>query len=351
MLLFINLLCLLNLLPNSFDLQNDISATQAENTICLLSICQTSINDDYIRTLHPTHQECMNHSTAMIPLTLVSNIYERLVERLEYLWEWMDTYRKKNREDLFMHHSKLPVYFGLFFGLLLIIIVVTINNKQPSTFLMCSLFVVFFALCGCEILQFLGYHGDHTWFCTINKVGWLLTILNFVLFAAITLSQMFAMHIFLTYLDAYTNRDCNWLMSLFIVGIGFVLFFLGSAFSKTLFVYGGILFIISQICWVIWLIYANIIQHGNWLNLLVAYFIYLIGGFCIFITLAHLVSLVFLVAIFALFLIPRGSGHTPTIYVKGEGHITGRGYNGGVNFHGDNGHEYEYDGKDWGRKY
>ena len=47
-----------------------------------------------------------------------------------------------------------------------------------------------------------------------------------------------------------------------------------------------------------------------------------------------------------------GSGsaaHTPTIYVDGEGHITGRGYHGGDYFHGDNGNEYRYDGRDWHR--
>ena len=47
-----------------------------------------------------------------------------------------------------------------------------------------------------------------------------------------------------------------------------------------------------------------------------------------------------------------GSGsasHTPTIYVDGEGHITGRGYNGGSSFHGDNGEDYSYDGSRWHR--
>lgn len=44
-----------------------------------------------------------------------------------------------------------------------------------------------------------------------------------------------------------------------------------------------------------------------------------------------------------------GSAHVPTIYVEGEGHITGRGYNGGDRFHGDNGNEYRYDGSDWHR--
>ena len=47
-----------------------------------------------------------------------------------------------------------------------------------------------------------------------------------------------------------------------------------------------------------------------------------------------------------------GSGsasHTPTIYVEGEGHVTGRGYNGGDSFRGDNGEHYEYDGSNWYR--
>ena len=39
--------------------------------------------------------------------------------------------------------------------------------------------------------------------------------------------------------------------------------------------------------------------------------------------------------------------HTPTIYVAGEGHITGHGYNGGDRFHGDNGYDYWYDGNKW----
>jgi len=43
------------------------------------------------------------------------------------------------------------------------------------------------------------------------------------------------------------------------------------------------------------------------------------------------------------------SAHVPTIYVEGEGHITGHGYNGGDRFHGDNGNEYIYDGSEWHR--
>ena len=35
----------------------------------------------------------------------------------------------------------------------------------------------------------------------------------------------------------------------------------------------------------------------------------------------------------------------PTIYVRGEGYITGHGYDGGGKFHGDNGCEYYYDSK------
>lgn len=43
------------------------------------------------------------------------------------------------------------------------------------------------------------------------------------------------------------------------------------------------------------------------------------------------------------------ASHTPTIYVSGEGHITGHGYNGGSSFRGDNGHDYDYDGSNWRR--
>ena len=43
------------------------------------------------------------------------------------------------------------------------------------------------------------------------------------------------------------------------------------------------------------------------------------------------------------------SQHVPTIYVKGEGHITGHGHSGGSEFTGDNGHEYWYDGDEWHR--
>jgi hypothetical protein len=40
-------------------------------------------------------------------------------------------------------------------------------------------------------------------------------------------------------------------------------------------------------------------------------------------------------------------GHIPTIYVPGEGYITGHGHHGGSEFTGDNGHEYWYDGDEW----
>lgn len=47
--------------------------------------------------------------------------------------------------------------------------------------------------------------------------------------------------------------------------------------------------------------------------------------------------------------LPSSSAHVPTIYVEGEGHITGHGYHGGDRFHGDNGNDYEYDGSRWHR--
>ena len=43
------------------------------------------------------------------------------------------------------------------------------------------------------------------------------------------------------------------------------------------------------------------------------------------------------------------ASHTPTIYVDGEGHITGHGYDGGSSFRGDNGGDYKYDGSKWHR--
>lgn len=43
------------------------------------------------------------------------------------------------------------------------------------------------------------------------------------------------------------------------------------------------------------------------------------------------------------------SSRTPTIYVAGEGHVTGHGHSGGGEFTGDNGHEYWYDGDQWHR--
>ena len=41
------------------------------------------------------------------------------------------------------------------------------------------------------------------------------------------------------------------------------------------------------------------------------------------------------------------SSRVPTIYVPGEGYITGHGYDGGSRFHGDNGNHYWYDGDQW----
>ena len=43
------------------------------------------------------------------------------------------------------------------------------------------------------------------------------------------------------------------------------------------------------------------------------------------------------------------SSRVPTIFVPGEGYVTGHGHHGGGQFTGDNGGEYWYDGDEWHR--
>lgn len=134
------------------------------------------------------------------------------------------------------------------------------------------------------------YHApDPFWFCDFYKINWVIAFIGIIV-AYTVLYVIFSVSIGLMKNLRFLFSDPLWSVLIFILGI--VWFFAAVNGVKSLF------------------------HHHEFLGLL------LIMG-----------------------VVPACK--TPTIYVEGKGHITGRGYDGGNKFHGDDGNDYTYDGNKW----
>ena len=171
-------------------------------------------------------------------------------------------------------------------SLVFLLLSLNLAEEQPVTSVFLNL------LCAGSVYLLTGLHGELFWFINIERVNWLIWFVCYLLTAA-----FFGM----------------------VLGLAW-----------------GHLKLISEL-------------FDNTLAAILGLVIGLIWGFL----LLRLVGIIFeehpIVCVLTLIcsISSGSSSHVPTIYVSGEGHITGRGYHGGDRFTGDNGRDYWYDGSKW----
>ena len=271
----------------------------------------------------------------------------------DLLSNWFKQLNLEKFKQIIGHESHWPVYVGTVLGLLILLIVYLFfdedyDTNRPEVSVIDYVILFFFlGLCVCEIIQFLGYQGDTTWFCSPHIVGWIWTIVNFIVFTAVIYAQVMSFILILGFLDSLGNRDSHWRWNFYAIIACVVIAIIGIFYEPMLTV-AFVLFALTILAWPFVLIYYNIQYQGSWMNLVISYVFYLFGLFSIIVTLAKYIPLLMVAIVgFIILKIIGSDSRSPTIYVEGEGYITGRGYHGGDRFRGDNGYHYYYDGSDW----
>ena len=156
---------------------------------------------------------------------------------------------------------------------------------------------IFLALCVSEMIYFATYDGDKTWFCSPDKVGWIWTIINFILFAMLLIKQVVSFSC-LNYASCYHGkRNIDFRLGLYGWGIGIIAAVISVIFFDE-YLYIVLWCVLGiQFLQIALLVYNNIQDGGNWLNLVYTIVFYVVGSIATLITLFHFLPLLVVVLI------------------------------------------------------
>lgn len=156
--------------------------------------------------------------------------------------------------------------------------------------------IIFMTTCILELIYVSGMGSDSIWFCIPDKVGWLWTILNFILFAFVIYNQW--MCFFNTLEDVRYNSYAvfDWQWGIYAWGIGIVAAIICSIFFQFLLVFVGIAFIIAQLIQ-IGIIFKKVLPRRGCKHALICTGTYLIGSVATVIIVAHFMALLIIVLI------------------------------------------------------
>jgi hypothetical protein len=137
--------------------------------------------------------------------------------------------------------------------------------------------IVFFATTVCELIYIILSHGtDAIWFCTPDEVGWIWTIVNFIIFVGLMYNQVLC--IFTTINDIQSKSGCQFGIKLGLYSVigGIIACIITLNFFQSLTLYVVIAVAICQIIQIIQMVKA-ILPGGGWGNAILCLFVYLLG--------------------------------------------------------------------------
>lgn len=177
-----------------------------------------------------------------------------------------------------------------------------------------------------EIVYVILMGGNAIWFCLPDKVGWIWTIINFILFGCVVANQISCLMETLSDIAAY-NADSGWIdirWGVFSL-IGGVI---GSIVCAIIFPPGillvGLAFIICQIIQII-LLFKRIVPYGGWGSAFLYLTVFVIGSLATLLILIHFIVLliIVLVALFILYLVSKFSSQSSNRCCKTCRHYSG----------------------------
>lgn len=161
-----------------------------------------------------------------------------------------------------------------------------------------------------ELIYFIGFDGNPIWFCAPSSVGWLWTIINFIifLFGVIIQTHTFLFLIFAEHFHG--ERRCDDRVGMIGMVIFIAILLLCGFFWKSYFQFMSVIFIIGLVCWLGWMVYTNVRDGGSWINLIGVILMWTVGMFATLLVIAHFIVLliVALIILAAIAILSSSSG-------------------------------------------
>lgn len=211
---------------------------------------------------------------------------------------WLDDFKLASKEwqPRIAHSSEVPFYIAL--ALLICFAAVHIFGDENTYDDSCVFYigaVGFLILCFFEFYYFAGYTGDVTWFCSPDSVGWLWTIVNFLLFAFLCFIQVMTYVMLTAMVHYHGGRRCNvktgYILTLVAIGAFIISGFFFQQYATTVIAVD----LVALLGWLIWMGYCNYRDGGSWLNLMLAIALWVVGAAATLIMLFHFVVMLILV--------------------------------------------------------
>lgn len=205
-------------------------------------------------------------------------------------------------------NAEWMVYLIVAFSVALLLI----RKSRGDTPLEDSLYTInwllFLATALLELVYLQQMGGNAIWFCIPDTVGWLWTIINFLLFGFVVYNQFMCFFNTLedTEYNSYGSFDKRWGIYSWVGGI--IAGIVTGIFFPVAVAFVAIAFIVCQIVQIV-LIFKGVVPKGGWKNAFLCVAVYLLGSLSTVLILAHFVVLliIVLVAYFILYIIGQSS--------------------------------------------
>lgn len=211
---------------------------------------------------------------------------------------FLATLKSWNLPDMVANNSNVPFYAAL--TLLVIFALVQIIGgadayDKPGAFYAGA--AGFLTLCVLEIVHFAGYRGDVTWFCSPDKVGWLWTVINFLLFGYFCYVQIVTYIILNSMVHYHGRRSCDVRVGLILTLVALGAFIVSALFFEQ---YNRAVIIIDAVglaAWLGWIVWCNVRDGGSWLNLPLAMVLWVVGVSATLVVLFNFIVMLILVLV------------------------------------------------------
>lgn len=168
--------------------------------------------------------------------------------------------------------------------------------------------ILFLAVCIVELIYVTMMGGDVIWFCIPDTVGWLWTIIDFILFAFVVYNQLMCLFDTLSDIQHNTGGYCDLRWGLYSWCGAVVLGILAGIFSPDLLPVVLVVFAVFQLIQIVQ-ICRSMVPQGGWGNAILCVSVYLLGTIATVIILAHFLVLliIVLVGLLVLYIVGKSS--------------------------------------------
>lgn len=193
-------------------------------------------------------------------------------------------------------NSEWMTYVIVVISVLLFIVRRKRNNTPLEDGLHVFNVILFLSVSVLELAYLSLMGSDAIWFCTPDKVGWLWTIIDFIIFGIIVYNQF--MCFFNTLADVEYN-SCGsfskyWGIYSWIWGI--IIGVISSFFLPVILPFVGIAFAVCQLVQIV-LIFRGVLSKGGWGHAFLCLVVYLLGSLSTVLILVHFVVLLLIVVV------------------------------------------------------